>query len=84
MTETQTKHVDTNEKVFLELRDERAAIASGGIRAWRLETKLTAQGAGWVDNIVNRLPLQQQRRVEEKRIRSMKRLDLAAVLRVPD
>lgn len=59
--------------------------ASGSEIAHWLEVKLPALGAKWwIDNVVNRLTFQQQRLVDEKQIKSLYGLDLAAVLRVLD
>lgn len=59
--------------------------ASGGVIARWLEAKLPALGSKWWDdNVVNRLTFQQQRLVDEKRIKSLAGLDLAAVLRILD
>lgn len=54
------------------------------ISRW-LEEKLPHLGSKWwVDNVVNRLTFQQQRLLEEKRVKSLHGLDMAAVLRVLD
>ena len=58
---------------------------SGGVIALWLESKLPALSSNWwTEHVVNRLTFQQQRLVEEKRIRSLSGLDFAAVLRVLD
>ena len=54
------------------------------ISRW-LEEKLPLLGSKWwVDNVVNRLTFQQQRLLEEKRVKSLHGLDIAAVLRILD
>lgn len=50
-----------------------------------LEAKLPALGQKWwQDSVINRLTFQQQRLAEDRRIKSLRDLDLAAVLRVLD
>lgn len=52
--------------------------------AW-LEAKLPALGSNWWgENVVQRLTFQQQRSLQERRIDTLSRLDLAALLRVLD
>ena len=59
--------------------------ASGAVIALWLETKLPSLSPKWwVDNVFNRLTFQQQRLVEERCIKSLAGLDLAAVVRVLD
>lgn len=54
------------------------------ISCW-LEEKLPKLGSQWwQDNVVQRLTFQQQRLLEEKRVQSLRSLDMAAVLRVLD
>lgn len=59
--------------------------ASSIIIATWLEERLPSLGADWwQENVVNRLTFQQQRLVEERCIRRLTGLDLAAILRVLD
>lgn len=59
-------------------------VSIGFMSRW-LEEKLPLLGSKWwVDNVVNRLTFQQQRLLEEKRVKSLHGLDMAAVLRVLD
>lgn len=59
-------------------------VSTAVISHW-LEEKLPHLGSKWwFDNVVNRLTFQQQRLLEEKRIKSLHGLDMAAVLRVLD
>lgn len=60
-------------------------LAAAGVIAKWLEAKLPdLSGNWWIEHVVNRLTFQQQRLVEDRRIRSLEGLDLAAVLRVLD
>lgn len=64
--------------------NELLSAAATEICGW-LEVKLPLIGPNWwSDNVVGRLTFQQQRLVEERKVRSLAALDLAAVLRVLD
>lgn len=64
--------------------NELLPAAAGVIAKW-LEANLPGLSANWwVEHVVNRLTFQQQRQVEDRRIQSLRGLDLAAVLRVLD
>jgi len=64
--------------------NELLQASAGAISQW-LDAKLPSLSANWwIEHVFNRLTFQQQRLVEDRRIKSLSGLDLAAVLRVLD